>query len=114
MPCHWTPRPRALSRGRVASVCAPPSAGMAAPAPANAVRSRSSDCSVIAHAWVEDTVQDVRDQIEDDDRDRGDHQPRHDRVHVLAEEVLDEVVAHPVELEDLLGDDGTADERAEV
>src|SRR5437870_5340205 len=60
--------------------------------------------SVIADPWVEEAVEDVGDQVEDDDRDRDDDQVPHDRVHVALAELVDEVVAHPVEGEDRLGD----------
>ena len=70
--------------------------------------------SVIAHTRVEQAVRDVGDQVEDDDHHGGDHQERHHRIRVVAEERVDEVEPHPVEREDGLGDDGAAERCAEV
>src|SRR5919106_6824294 len=70
--------------------------------------------SVIAHAGIEDAVEDVRDEVEDDDRRRRDHQPGHHRVGIVRAEGIDEVEAHPVEREHGLRDDRAPEQAAEV
>src|SRR5688572_5455688 len=70
--------------------------------------------SVIAHSRIEHAIEDVRDEIEDDEHRRRDHQPCHDRVRIGAAERADEVEAHAVEREHRLRDDRATDEGAEV
>src|SRR5215211_7033896 len=69
-------------------------------------------CSVIPDARVEHAVEHVGDEIEEDDRRGGDHEPGHHGVRVVAQQRVDEIQAHAVEREDGLGDDRTAEQPA--
>src|ERR1700712_3556090 len=56
--------------------------------------------------WIEHGVQQVGDQVEQDDEEGADQQPAEDHVDVVVREpVLQQVPAHAVPGEDLLGDD---------
>src|SRR5579862_9949972 len=70
--------------------------------------------SVIADPRVEEAVEDVGDQVEDHDRRGDDDQIAHDRVDVELLKLEDEVVAHPVEREDRLGDDRAREQEPEL
>src|SRR3954451_2097381 len=70
--------------------------------------------SVKADAWVKETEDEVRDQVEHHDHRRRDHQPRHDHVRLTTGERIDEVAAHSRKPVDRLRDDRAAEERAEV
>ena len=85
----------------------------AAPAGVNGSGTRA-DRSVKADAWVEPTVGEVGDEVEDDDEHRSHHEERHHGIRVAGIELRDEVEAHPVEREDRLGDDRAGEKGAEV
>src|SRR5207302_2106151 len=70
--------------------------------------------SVIANPRVEEAVQDVGQEVEDDHRDRDDHDVGHHRVDVIRLQARDEEVPHSVERENRLGDDRAAEQRAEL
>src|SRR5262245_60600095 len=99
-PCSWT---SAYSSARTApSVAGVAGAILAGSGPTSIVGIAPPprlSSSVIPDPRVDVGVRDVGDQVEDDDRRGGDHQPGHYRVGVLVEEVPDEVGAHAVELE---------------
>src|SRR6266568_8722007 len=63
---------------------------------------------------VEVGVQDVRDQVEHDDRDGRDHQPGEHHVDVPVVRGGDQQLAHAVPAEDRLGDHRTADDQPDV
>src|SRR5438270_8700932 len=70
--------------------------------------------SVIANPRVEEAVQDVGQEVEDDHGDRDDHDVGHHRVDVARLQTGDEEVPHSVERENRLGDDRSAEQRAEL
>src|SRR5258705_3582260 len=76
--------------------------------------SRPALTSVIPNPRIEESVENVCNQIEEDDERGGHGQVRHHRIDVQLAELRDEVVAHPVEREDRLGDDRAAEQGAEV
>src|SRR5579862_9183068 len=129
---HWLLTLRSRPAWRVPSTPGSPSPSIIVPstAPATAwsgaIISPSNPCvvgksspescltSVITDPWVEEAVQDVRDQVEHDDRDRRDQEIVHHRVQIQLLQAQEEEVADPVEREDGLGDDRAAEQCAEV
>src|SRR5215208_7718839 len=76
--------------------------------------SRSAIRPLVAHAWVEECVQDVHQEVHEDDGQRRDqHGALHDRQVALLDRVEGEA-PDPRDVEDGLGQDGTAEEDAEV
>src|SRR5919106_5950424 len=70
--------------------------------------------SLKADAWVEPTVGEVGEEVEDDDDHRRQHEERHHGIWVAGLEVREEVEAHAVEREDGLGDDRSGEQSPEV
>src|SRR5690348_7079316 len=71
----------------------------------------------IADPRVERRVRDVREQVEEDDDGRGDHEPRLHGVHVgrqRAGETAEQELPHALPAVDDLRDHGAADDRREV
>src|SRR3954469_616104 len=74
---------------------------------------RSCCWSVITDPRVEDGVQHVDDQVEEDEEDHQRDDADHDRALLLAHGVVD-LTPHPGQVEHRLGDDGAAQQRADV
>src|SRR3954454_18573416 len=70
--------------------------------------------SVIADPRVEHGVEEVGDEVEPDDDDGGQQQPRHGPVDVDGRGRLDEHLAHTVPLEDRLRDHGSTEDDRDV
>src|SRR2546421_2662766 len=113
--CHWLRASTVNSRSGPALVdagaggCWPLS-----PAPCSRRISVGDWTSGIANPWVDDTVEEVGDQVEHDHDDGGDHQPRQHDVDVDVVYALNEVVTHSLPAEDGLGDDGATEHGCEV
>src|SRR5690348_1675373 len=76
--------------------------------------SRGSCPSGIPNPRVQDRVEQVDEQVRDQEDQHQDGDEADDRRRVVAQDALVEVVADAVDVEDPLGDDGAAHERADV
>src|SRR5450755_3137742 len=75
------------------------------------LRRRGASCALaIADAGVEPAIEQVGDQVEEDDEAREDEGHGHDHRRVVAQDRVDQERADAGHAEDLLGDDGAAED----
>src|SRR5438045_5352225 len=109
---HWL---RALSSSPCAAIESSwMPAGMPSTSAAGGATSIDVVGSVIPDPRVEEAVEDIRDQIEGDNRDGNDHQICHEGVHIARLQTVEKVVTHSVEREDRLRHDRSEEHTSEL